>query len=69
MTRGADIDVVAIKGPYRIQKDGRRGGRQHCSFSAAEAEALRLTADNPGDTFIITQEVARVQRSHPRRKL
>lgn len=64
MTRAADIDVVPIKGPYRIQKDGRRGGRPHCSFSEAEAEALRLTADHPGDTFIITREVARVRHRH-----
>ena len=69
MTRHADLDVVPIRGPYRIQKDGRRGGRPHGSFSAAEAEALRLTAAEPDSTFIITQEVARVARAEPRRTM
>lgn len=62
MSRGA-FDVLAAAGPYRVQKDGRRRGVAHGRFADAEAEALRLVASNPGECFIITQEVARVQRN------
>lgn len=62
MSRG-DFDVRAAAGPYRVHKaNGWRRGVTHDRFAAAEAEALRLVAANPGDSFIITQEVARVQR-------
>ena len=66
MNATADFDVVPIDGSYRIQKDGRRRGRSHGSYSEAEAEALRLTVDNPGDTFIISREVARVHHKDQR---
>ncbi|MEH3122013.1 MAG: hypothetical protein PGN16_08545 [Sphingomonas phyllosphaerae] len=62
MSRG-DFDVIAAAGPYRVQLDGRRRGVAHDRFAAAEAEALRLVAANPGASFVITQEVARVQRA------
>ncbi len=66
MSRG-NFDVHAAAGPYRVQKDGgHRRGVAHDRFAAAEAEALRLVAANPGSSFIITQEVARVQRADPR---
>lgn len=66
MTRTAHLNVVPVDGSYRIQKDGRRRGRSHGSYSEAEAEALRLTVDNPGDTFIISREVARVHHKDRR---
>lgn len=62
MSRG-DFDVDTVTGPYRVHKaNGWRRGNTHHRFAAAEAEALRLVAANPNDSFIITQEVARVQR-------
>ena len=59
MNRGA-FDVHAEPGPYRIHKEGRRRGVSHARFASAEAEALRLVAANPDETFVITQDVARV---------
>ena len=59
MSRGG-FDVHAAAGPYRVHKEGRRRGVSHDRFSVAEAEALRLVAANPNDTFVITQDVARV---------
>lgn len=63
----SDADVVAIRGEYRIRKAGRRRDVSYGTFRRAEAAALRLVEANPDDTFIITQEVARVQRE-PRRR-
>lgn len=57
-----DFDVHAAAGAYRVQKAGRRGDAPYHRFAAAEAAALRLVAANPGETFVITQEVARVER-------
>ncbi|TCP36526.1 hypothetical protein [Sphingomonas sp. BK235] len=64
MSRG-DFDVLAAAGPYRVQKDGRRRGIAHRRFADAEAAALHLVEANPGETFIITREVARVGRHQP----
>ncbi len=61
MSRG-DFDVHAAAGPYRVCKAGRRRERLHLRFADAEAAALSLVTANPGDTFVITQEVARVER-------
>ena len=54
------VDVTPIRGAFRICKDGRRRDVTYDRFSGAEAAALRLLAANPGETFVITQEVARV---------
>lgn len=62
MKRG-DFDVSPAAGRYRVQLDGRRRDVVHDRYATAEAEALRLVAANPGASFIITQEVARVQRA------
>lgn len=61
MSRG-DFDVILIRGEYRVRMEGARRDTTHGTFSRAEAAALRLAEDNPGATFIITQEVARVER-------
>ncbi len=61
MTRG-DIDVLPIRGGYRIHKAERRRGTVYGSFSRAEAAALRLAEDHPEDAFVVTQEVARIER-------
>ena len=53
-------DVTPIRGAYRILKDGRRRDTTYDRFSGAEAAALRLVEANPGETFVITQEVALV---------
>ncbi|QCB42347.1 hypothetical protein E5673_08975 [Sphingomonas sp. PAMC26645] len=60
MMQPADVDVVPVSGSYRIQKEGRRRGRAHETYPAAETEALRLTVDNPGAVFTIMREIARV---------
>lgn len=60
MKRG-DFDVVVTRGAYRVCKADRRRERLHQRFSDAEANAIHLTAAQPGSVFIITQEVARVQ--------
>lgn len=57
-----DFDVVPVAGAYRVHKAGRRRDTAHQRFSDAEAAAARLVEANPEDTFIITREVARVQR-------
>lgn len=67
MTRG-DFDVIPARGPYRICKAGRRRDSTHDRFATAEAAALRLVEDHPGETFIITQEVARVRAHRPHQK-
>jgi hypothetical protein len=61
MTR-MDLTVDPIRGEYRIRKEGRRRDASYGTFSRAEAAAIRLVTANPGDTFVITQEVARVRR-------
>ena len=61
MSRG-DFDVIGAAGPYRVHKaNGWRRGVTHDRFAAAEAEALRLVAANPGESFVITREVACVK--------
>lgn len=51
-------------GPFRINKaDPARPRRLHPTRSAAEAEALRLLDQHPGETFIISQDVGCVRRS------
>lgn len=69
MMTGADLDVASVKGAFRIQKDGRRRDTSYGTFGRAEAAALRLVEANPAETFIITQEVARVERAQQRRKM
>lgn len=64
MTR-MDFTVDAIRGEYRIRKEGRRRDASYGTFARAEAAAIRLVAANPDDTFVITQEVARVGRHCP----
>jgi hypothetical protein len=58
----ADFDVVPFKGEYRIRQAGRRRDSTYGTFGRAEAAALRLAEANPGATFIITREEARVSR-------
>lgn len=58
----ADFNVLPTRGGYRIHKAGAGRAIVHGSFSRAEAAALRLAEDHPGDTFVITREVALVQR-------
>ena len=60
-----DFDVTAIRGPYQVRKADQRKRHprvKYMTFSAAEAAAARLIEANPGETFVITQEVARVAR-------
>jgi len=66
VTRQASHDVAAVRGSFRILKDGRRRDTSYGSFSRAEAAALRLAEANPAEAFIITQEVARVERRQSR---
>lgn len=61
MNRG-DLDVIPITGDYRVHKAGRRRDTAYGSFSRAEAAATRLVEAHPSDTFVITQEIARVER-------
>lgn len=57
------IDVQAIRGPYSVRKaGGRRPPVSHQTFGDAERAAGRLIAEQPEDTFIISQEVALVRR-------
>lgn len=58
----ADFDVRPINGPFRVLKAGRRRERLHLGFGAAEAAALRLAEADPGNTYVITQEIALVER-------
>ncbi|MCG7346605.1 hypothetical protein [Sphingomonas sp. ACRSK] len=54
-------DVLPIRsGAYLIHKSTAPRAR-HETFSAAEAEAIRLLGANPGATFIISREEARVR--------
>lgn len=54
-------DVLPIRsGAYLLHKSTVPRTR-HDSFSAAEAEAIRLVEANPTATFIITREEARVR--------
>ena len=63
----ADFDVVPVRGGcYAVQKVDRYRGRRHERFSAAEEAAARLVEANPGQAFVITQEVALVRRHEPR---
>jgi hypothetical protein len=56
-------DTVRIGGPFRVHKaEPARPRREHPTFEAAEAEAGRLLADRPDETFVIAQIVARVRR-------
>lgn len=53
--------TIRCAGPFRLHKaDPARPRRQHPTFEAAEAEAKRLQAMNPDQSFVIAQEVARV---------
>ena len=61
MSRG-NFDVIPGKGAYRVCKSGRRRERLYQRFADAEATALELVEANPDETFVITQEVARVRR-------
>ena len=55
------IETRRFDGPYGLHREQRaRPRRQHPTFEAAEAEAQRLASLQPGDSFVITQEVARV---------
>lgn len=55
------IRTVRCTGPYRVHKAERaRPRRSHPTFDAAETEAHRLAAAQPGDGFVIVQEVAQV---------
>lgn len=65
MSRG-DFDVTPMRGEYRIRKEGSRRDKPYGTFARAEAAALRLVAAHPDDTFVITQEVARVGRHQGR---
>lgn len=56
----AHIDVAPIHGSYTVRSIDARRLRKHDRFSQAESEALRLAEANPGSTFVICQEVARV---------
>jgi len=58
--RPSSIDVQPIAGSYQVQKADRRRTMRHDTFSSAERAAEALVASNPGCTFVITQEVARV---------
>ncbi|MGI4947403.1 MAG: hypothetical protein ACRYHC_01730 [Janthinobacterium lividum] len=60
--RPCDFDVLPFNGRYLIHRSTASRSR-HETFGAAEAEALRLASRDPDGTFIITQEVARVQRA------
>lgn len=54
-------DVLPIRsGAYLIHKSTAPRTR-HETFSAAEAEAIRLLGTDPSATFIITREEARVR--------
>lgn len=53
--------TVRLDGPFRLHKaEPARPRREHPTFERAEAEARRLMTNNPDDTIIIAQEVARV---------
>lgn len=60
------IDTTRFCGPFRLHKaEQARPRRLHPTFEAAESEAVRLIEQNPGDTFVISQEVARVGELRP----
>ena len=64
----SDHDVTPIRGAFTVSAlDARRIVRID-RFSAAEAAALRLAAANPGKTFVICQEVARVAPAKEKRR-
>ncbi len=53
--------TIRCAGPFRLHKaDPARPRREHATFEEAEAEARRLQAQNPGQCFVIAQEIARV---------
>jgi hypothetical protein len=55
------IRTVPCTGPYRVHKAERaRPRRSHASFDAAKTEAHRLAAAQPGDAFVIVQQVAEI---------
>lgn len=54
----SDADATPVRLAYRIHKDSRRRDVTYDRFSRAEAAARRLVEADPGETFVITQEVA-----------
>lgn len=53
-------DVTPIRGAFTIRAASARRIRKHDRFAQAESAALRLADANPGVTFVICQEVAKV---------
>ena len=55
------IETERYDGPFGLHREQRaRPRRRHPTFKAAEEEAHRLASLQPGDSFIVTQEVARI---------
>lgn len=53
--------TIRTDGQFIINKiDTARPRRQHSTYEKAEAEAKRLQAAYPAETFVISQEVAKV---------
>jgi len=60
----AQTNTKRFDGGAYILRKSEAAHRRHQSFDAAEREAQRLCAQS-GDTFVITQEVARVKAVDP----
>lgn len=58
--RKINVAITRGQGCYGVQKiSSARPRREHQSLPLAEAEAARLASLNPGETFVVTQEISR----------